>query len=74
MEEEAVEVVGLAVGLVEVRDFDGVVDLKGVKELSKVYYIYIYIYIYIFCIRCVCMWLCVCVSLCVCIMCTGLGI
>ena len=46
VEEEAVEVVGLAVGLVEVLDFDGVVDLKGVKELSKVY-IYIYIYIYI---------------------------
>jgi len=35
VEEEAVEAVRLALKLVEVRDFDEIIDLKGVKQLSQ---------------------------------------
>ena len=39
-EEEVEEAVKLALSLVEVKDFDEIVDLKGVKELSKVEFLF----------------------------------
>ena len=40
-EEEVEEAVKLALSLMEVKDFDALVDVEGVKDLSKVFLLFV---------------------------------